>query len=129
MAAQPGLRGEAFNFSNELQVTVLELVQRILSMMNSDLTPDIRNEACNEIPHQALGAAKARRFIFLSSMILALIFSSMIFSFGGKTNYSKNQEFCKPSSCLKKSGGAFPPSPFAFSRPQSGREATPAIFL
>ncbi len=63
MAAQPGLRGEAFNFSNELQVTVLELVQRILSMMNSDLTPDIRNEACNEIPHQALGAAKARELL------------------------------------------------------------------
>lgn len=62
-AAHPEFRGEAFNFSNELQVTVLELVQRILSMMNSDLTPDIRNETLNEIPQQSLSAAKARRLL------------------------------------------------------------------
>ncbi|MBN1506869.1 MAG: NAD-dependent epimerase/dehydratase family protein, partial [Sedimentisphaerales bacterium] len=30
LAVQPQLRGQAFNFSNELQVTVLELVERIL---------------------------------------------------------------------------------------------------
>jgi len=63
LAARPELRGEAFNFSNELQVTVLELTQRILSMMNSDLSPDVRNEASNEIRHQYLSAAKARRLL------------------------------------------------------------------
>jgi CDP-glucose 4,6-dehydratase len=60
LAAQPELRGEAFNFSNELQVTVLELVESILKLMHSDLKPDVRNEASNEIHHQYLSAAKAR---------------------------------------------------------------------
>jgi CDP-glucose 4,6-dehydratase len=63
LAARPELRGEAFNFSNEIQVTVLELTQRILALMGSDLQPDIRNEASNEIHHQYLSAAKARRVL------------------------------------------------------------------
>ena len=63
MAANPGLKGEAFNFSNELQVTVLELTQKILAVMGSTLTPDVRNEASNEIKHQYLSAAKARRML------------------------------------------------------------------
>ncbi len=63
LASQPNLRGEAFNFSNEIQVTVLELTQRILSAMGSDLRPDIRNEVSNEIRHQYLSAAKARRLL------------------------------------------------------------------
>ncbi len=61
LAVRPELRGEAFNFSNELQVTVLELVQRILSVMGSNLEPEVRNEASHEIIHQYLSAAKARR--------------------------------------------------------------------
>jgi CDP-glucose 4,6-dehydratase len=60
LAASPELRGEAFNFSNEIQVTVQELVQRILALMGSDLEPDVRNEATHEIRHQYLSAAKAR---------------------------------------------------------------------
>lgn len=60
LAADRSLAGEAFNFSNELQVTVLEIVQRILVTMGSSLTPDVRNEATNEIPHQYLSAKKAR---------------------------------------------------------------------
>ncbi len=63
MAARPELSGEAFNFSNEIQVTVLELVNRIRAIMRSDLEPDIRNEASNEIRHQYLSAAKARRML------------------------------------------------------------------
>ena len=63
LAARPELRGHAFNFSNELQMTVLELVQRILSLMGSQATPDIRNEAVNEIRHQYLSAAKAREML------------------------------------------------------------------
>ncbi len=57
---RPQLRGMAFNFSNELQITVLELVRRILYSMDSALQPDIRNEASNEIHHQYLSAARAR---------------------------------------------------------------------
>lgn len=63
MAKNPGLRGEAFNFSNELQVTVLELTHKILELMESDLKPEVRNEASNEIKHQYLSAAKAKRML------------------------------------------------------------------
>jgi CDP-glucose 4,6-dehydratase len=61
LASWLDLRGQAFNFSNENQVTVLELVQRILTLMESDLQPEIRNEASNEIRYQYLSAAKARQ--------------------------------------------------------------------
>jgi CDP-glucose 4,6-dehydratase len=63
LAAQPELRGEAFNFSHELRITVLELVETILATMGSDLQPDVRNEASNEIKSQYLDAAKARRVL------------------------------------------------------------------
>ena len=60
LAQDPGLKGEAFNFSNELQVSVIDLVQKILGLSGSKLEPKIRNEASNEIRHQYLSAAKAR---------------------------------------------------------------------
>jgi len=60
LGADRSLAGEAFNFSNELQVPVLELVERILRAMGSNLTAHVRNEATNEIRHQYLSAAKAR---------------------------------------------------------------------
>ena len=60
LAAHPEGRGEAFNFSNETQLTVSELVERILALMGSDLVPDVRGEASHEIPAQFLDAAKAR---------------------------------------------------------------------
>ncbi len=60
---QPELRGQAFNFSNESQVTVSELVGKILSAMKSDLQPDVRNEANNEIREQYLSAAKAKKVL------------------------------------------------------------------
>jgi CDP-glucose 4,6-dehydratase len=63
LAEQPSLKGEAFNFSNELQVTVREIVERILVQMKSTLKPDIRNEADKEILHQYLSAEKARRLL------------------------------------------------------------------
>lgn len=63
LAENPDLRGQGFNFSNETQVTVLELVKHILALMGSDLEPDIRNEASNEIRCQYLSAAKARRIL------------------------------------------------------------------
>jgi CDP-glucose 4,6-dehydratase len=57
------LVGQAFNFSNEIQVTALDLVKKILSLMGSDLQPDIRNEVKNEIYCQSLSAEKARRLL------------------------------------------------------------------
>jgi CDP-glucose 4,6-dehydratase len=63
MANQPEVGGQAFNFSTEIQVTALEMVQRILRLMESKLEPDIRADARNEIPHQYLSAAKARNLL------------------------------------------------------------------
>ncbi len=63
MAGQPKLCGEAFNFSNENQLNVLELVEKILSVMNSKLEPDVRGEADHEIVHQYLSAEKALRLL------------------------------------------------------------------
>jgi CDP-glucose 4,6-dehydratase len=63
LAADPTLRGHAFNFSNEVQVTVLQLVESLTKAMGSALEPDVRNETRNEIQHQYLSAAKARRML------------------------------------------------------------------
>lgn len=60
MADDRSLAGEAFNFSNEAQMSVLELVERILRAMGSTVRPEVRNEATNEIRRQYLSAAKAR---------------------------------------------------------------------
>lgn len=60
LASNPALRGQAFNFSNESQISVLELVNLILRKMNSPLRPEVRNEASNEIRHQYLSAEHAR---------------------------------------------------------------------
>lgn len=60
MARRPELKGRAFNFSNEVQVTVLDLVRQILHRMDSGLDPDVRNEASHEIIHQYLSARRAR---------------------------------------------------------------------
>jgi CDP-glucose 4,6-dehydratase len=61
LASRPDLKGQAYNFSNEIQVSVREIVDRILKATSSNLKPDIRNEVSNEIRHQYLSAEKARR--------------------------------------------------------------------
>ena len=60
LADNPSIRGEAFNFSNEIQVTVLDLVSKILELLKSDFKPKVLNETNNEIRHQYLSAKKAR---------------------------------------------------------------------
>ncbi len=63
LAKRPELRGEAFNFSNESQVSVLEVANKILAMMGSKLKPEVLGQATNEIKHQYLSAEKARRML------------------------------------------------------------------
>ncbi|HXM10289.1 MAG TPA: GDP-mannose 4,6-dehydratase [Terriglobales bacterium] len=60
LASYAALRGQAFNFSNESQVSVLEMVELILRKMNSSLRPEVLNQASNEIRHQYLSAERAR---------------------------------------------------------------------
>ena len=57
------LRGEAFNFSNELQLDVLALGKKILARMNVKSAIDVRADAKHEIQHQWLSAAKARKVL------------------------------------------------------------------
>jgi len=58
------IHGEAFNFSNELQITVLDLTKAILKLMDrEDLQPIIANETKSEIKHQYLSADKAKRIL------------------------------------------------------------------
>jgi CDP-glucose 4,6-dehydratase len=63
LAAHPELNGQAFNFSNEMQVTVREIVEKIIKLMKSSLRPEVLNETSNEIRHQYLSAEKARRML------------------------------------------------------------------
>ncbi|MEO7540217.1 MAG: GDP-mannose 4,6-dehydratase, partial [Pyrinomonadaceae bacterium] len=61
MAQDPNIAGNAYNFSNEIQMDVLELTKLVLRLMKrEDLEPVILNEAANEIHHQYLSAEKAR---------------------------------------------------------------------
>jgi CDP-glucose 4,6-dehydratase len=57
------IQGEAFNFSNEEPLNVLEIVNRVRAVMKSDLKPKILNEANNEIEKQYLSAKKARTLL------------------------------------------------------------------
>ena len=68
LAADRSLSGAAFNFSNEIQMTVIELVRKILGLMGSRLEPDIRNEASGEIRRQYLSAARAREILGWTSV-------------------------------------------------------------
>jgi CDP-glucose 4,6-dehydratase len=60
LAFDAALRGQAFNFSNESQVSVIEMVDLILRKMSSSLRPEVLNQASNEIRHQYLSAERAR---------------------------------------------------------------------
>ena len=63
LAENRNLIGEAFNFSNEIQVTVLDLTNKILALMDSNLEPDVLNQANKEILHQYLSAEKANKML------------------------------------------------------------------
>ncbi|MEZ6060312.1 MAG: GDP-mannose 4,6-dehydratase [Planctomycetaceae bacterium] len=63
MQAHPELAGEAFNLSTGIQVSVLDVVRRILDELQSPLQPVVMNEAVHEIRHQYLDATKAREVL------------------------------------------------------------------
>jgi CDP-glucose 4,6-dehydratase len=64
MATMPEIRGLSFNFSNERQNTVLELVELILRLMGKEhLQPIVHNEATNEIRRQFLSARRVREML------------------------------------------------------------------
>lgn len=64
LGQDPSLAGEAFNFSNESPVTVLELVEQILAVMDArHLEPIVEGRQLKEIPSQYLSARKAREVL------------------------------------------------------------------
>jgi CDP-glucose 4,6-dehydratase len=63
LAVNSSLYGQAFNFSNETQVTVLDLVSKIVELMGEGLAPIVQNQASNEIQHQFLDATKAKEIL------------------------------------------------------------------
>lgn len=63
LAERPDLRGQAFNFSNEAPITVLDLVKLIVRLMGSHLEPRVLNEVTYDIQEQYLSAAKARQLL------------------------------------------------------------------
>jgi len=63
MHERPEVLGQGFNFSYGNRITVLELTRCILTLMGSNLEPDIRNEATNEIREQYLNSEKSRKML------------------------------------------------------------------
>jgi CDP-glucose 4,6-dehydratase len=64
MSEDRALCGEAFNFSLETPLTVLDLTHKILNMMDrADLEPEILNIASSEIREQYMSAEKARKML------------------------------------------------------------------
>ncbi|MBI2203076.1 MAG: GDP-mannose 4,6-dehydratase [Candidatus Rokubacteria bacterium] len=62
LSAGEDIAGTALNVSYEQPLAVVDIVDRILGVMaRRDLTPDIRNEASNEIREQYLRAARMRK--------------------------------------------------------------------
>jgi CDP-glucose 4,6-dehydratase len=57
------IKGQAFNFSNEQPLDVLEIVEKITRLMKSSLKPKILNEAKHEIKDQYLDCTKARKLL------------------------------------------------------------------
>ncbi len=63
MAQHPEIHGQAFNLSTEIQMSVLQVVNRILGLMDCRISPTVLGEASNEIKHQYLDASKAREVL------------------------------------------------------------------
>jgi CDP-glucose 4,6-dehydratase len=58
------IEGESFNFSNEIQVSVLELVKKIIALTGKEkIKPRVLGKAKNEIVQQYLSAKKAREVL------------------------------------------------------------------
>lgn len=57
------VRGQAFNFSTNNRLNVLQVVEHIKRIMQKDLEPDIQNTAKAEIPEQYLSSEKAEKIL------------------------------------------------------------------
>lgn len=63
LSRRPELRGEVFNFSHEVQKSVIDVVDSILEIAQSNQTPRIANTVTHEIPSMSLSCDKARNIL------------------------------------------------------------------
>ena len=63
LAGRRELVGQAFNFSNEVRITALQLVRDVLRIMGSPLEPAIANQTVNEIRESYLSSRKAHEIL------------------------------------------------------------------
>ena len=73
LASDATLRGQAFNFSNESQVSVLEMVDTDPAEDEVLSAPEVLNQASNEIRHQFLSAERARTRTELATAVHARV--------------------------------------------------------
>lgn len=62
-AHRPDVKGQAFNFSSERPLTVLEIVEAAVQATGVRLEPDVRDSALAEIGNQQLSSARARQVL------------------------------------------------------------------
>jgi CDP-glucose 4,6-dehydratase len=60
---EPGMAGQAFNFSDESPLTVMEIYGAVCDEFGGFVEPFIANKAADEIPDQRLDASKARSML------------------------------------------------------------------
>jgi CDP-glucose 4,6-dehydratase len=60
---RPELKGEAFNLASGDRLAVLDVVRRILALMESTLEPIVESRPLQEIPEQRLVTSKAKRVL------------------------------------------------------------------
>ena len=58
--ADPTLRGEAFNFSHEVDIEVIDIVRRLIALVGAKIEPQIQNTAQQEIRFIRVSSDKAR---------------------------------------------------------------------
>jgi CDP-glucose 4,6-dehydratase len=63
VGGRPEIRGQAFNFAAGARMPVIDVVRRLLALMNSDLEPVVLGLPLKEIAEQRVSAARARRVL------------------------------------------------------------------
>jgi len=57
------VRGEAFNFAAGVRLSTIDLVRRVLELMDSTFEPNVLAQDLKEIPEQRLSTARAKRVL------------------------------------------------------------------
>jgi CDP-glucose 4,6-dehydratase len=61
--SRPDVQGQAFNFASGIRPTVIDVVRRILALMDSPLEPVVLAKELSEIPEQRVSSVRAKRLL------------------------------------------------------------------